>query len=73
MDRILEPEKLTRQALMPGSGSDPDLIRKVTEKLAAALEVQGFLIAVLPEERLQRTARAPPAGRGQHRRRGRGA
>jgi tetratricopeptide (TPR) repeat protein len=31
-------------------------LRKVTEKLAAVLEVQGFLIAVLPEERLTRTA-----------------
>ena len=41
---------------MPGSGTEPDVLRKVTEKLAAALEVQGFLIAVLPEEKLQRTA-----------------
>ena len=57
VDRILEQEKLTRQALLPGSGTDPDLVRKVTERLAAALEVQGFLVAVLPEERLQRTAR----------------
>ncbi|MCU0241511.1 MAG: PEGA domain-containing protein [Vicinamibacteria bacterium] len=55
VDRILESEKLTRRALLPNSGTDPDLIRKATEKLAAALEAQGFLLAVLPEERLQRT------------------
>ena len=42
---------------MPGRGHRRRTsIRKVTEKLAAALEVQGFLIAVLPEEKLQRTA-----------------
>jgi len=57
VDRMLEQERLTRQSLVPGSGSDPDLVRKVTDRLASALEVQGFLVAVLPEERLQRTAR----------------
>jgi tetratricopeptide (TPR) repeat protein len=56
VDRILEAENLTRKALLPGSGTEPDLVRKATEKLAAALEVQGFLIALLPGERLQRTA-----------------
>jgi tetratricopeptide (TPR) repeat protein len=56
VDRILDGERLVRKGLLPGSGTDPDLIRKVTDKLAVALEVQGFLIAVLPEERLQRTA-----------------
>ena len=56
VDRILEAEHVTRHGLVPGAGSDADVIRKVTEKLAQALEVQGFLIAVLPEERLQRTA-----------------
>ena len=57
VDRILEQEKATRLTLLPGSGVDPDQVRKVTERLATALEVQGFLLAVLPEERLQRTAR----------------
>jgi tetratricopeptide (TPR) repeat protein len=57
VDRMLEQDKLTRQALLPGAASDPDLVRKATERMAAALEVQGFLLAVLPEERLQRTAR----------------
>jgi tetratricopeptide (TPR) repeat protein len=56
VDRILEPEKVTRRGLVPGASTDLDVVRKVTEKLASALEVQGFLIAVLPEERLQRTA-----------------
>jgi tetratricopeptide (TPR) repeat protein len=56
VDRILDGERLVRKGLLPGAGTDPDLIRKVTEKMAAALDVQGFLIAVLPEERLQRTA-----------------
>jgi tetratricopeptide (TPR) repeat protein len=57
VDRMLEQDKLTRQSLLPGSGSDPDLVRKVTLRMATSLEVQGFMIAVLPEERLQRTAR----------------
>jgi tetratricopeptide (TPR) repeat protein len=57
VDRILDQEKLTRAGLLPEAGTDPDLIRKVTERLASALEVQGFLVALLPEERLQRTAR----------------
>ena len=57
VDRLLEQDKLTRKALLPGSGTDRDLVRKATARLASALEVQGFLVAVLPEERLQRTAR----------------
>jgi tetratricopeptide (TPR) repeat protein len=56
VDRILDSEKLTRKSLLPGGGAEPDLVKKVTEKLAAALEVQGFLLAVLPGEKLQRTA-----------------
>ncbi len=57
VDRILEQERATRASLVPSSAFDPDLVRRVTERLASALEVQGFLLAVLPEERLQRTAR----------------
>lgn len=56
VDRILDSEKMTRKALLPGGGAEPDLIRKATEKLASALEVQGFLVALLPGEKLQRTA-----------------
>jgi tetratricopeptide (TPR) repeat protein len=57
VDRILEQDSLARRGLLPGAGTDPDLVRKATERLAEALEAQGFLLAVLPEERLQRTAR----------------
>jgi len=57
VDRVLEAEKITRRQLVPGTGAaPPDAIRKVTESLAEKLEVQGFLLAILPEERLQRTA-----------------
>jgi tetratricopeptide (TPR) repeat protein len=56
VDRILEAEHVTRRALVPGSSTDPDVVRRVTERLASTLEVQGFLIAILPEEKLQRTA-----------------
>ncbi|MGE0456219.1 MAG: PEGA domain-containing protein [Vicinamibacteria bacterium] len=54
--RVLEGDGLTARGLVPGQGTEPDVLRRVGEKLAAALEVQGFLIAWLPEERLQRTA-----------------
>jgi tetratricopeptide (TPR) repeat protein len=57
VDRVLEQEKLTRRAFLPGSGTAPDVVRRVTEKLASTLEVQGFLAAELPDEKLQRTAR----------------
>jgi tetratricopeptide (TPR) repeat protein len=57
VDRLLEQDKLTRKDLLPGSATDPDLVRKATTRLASALEAQGFMVAVLPEERLQRTAR----------------
>jgi len=56
VDRTLEADKLTRRGLIPGPGADADVVRKVTEKLAATLEVQGFLVATLPDEKLQRTA-----------------
>jgi tetratricopeptide (TPR) repeat protein len=56
VDRALEAERLTRKQLVPGPGAaSPDVIRKVTESLAEKLEVQGFLLAILPDERLQRT------------------
>ena len=57
VDRVLAQEKLTRRAFQPGAGTDPDVVRRVTERLASTLEVQGFLAAELPEEKLQRTAR----------------
>ena len=57
VNRVLQQEQTTRQGLLPDAGGEPDVVRRVSEKLAAALEVQGFLLAVLPEERIQRTAR----------------
>jgi hypothetical protein len=57
VDRILESEKMKRRGLVDpqAQGGDVDAVRRVTEKLATALDVQGVLVAVLPEERLQRT------------------
>jgi hypothetical protein len=55
VDRILESEKLTRKSLLADSGADVDVLRRVTEKLKASLEVQGFLVGLLPDERLHRT------------------
>ena len=56
VDRTLLADNLTRKGLIPAPGADADVVRKVTEKLAATLEVQGFLVALLPDEKLQRTA-----------------
>jgi tetratricopeptide (TPR) repeat protein len=56
VDRVLEAERLTRRSFLPGSGAEPDALRRATEKLAAALEVQGFLLASVPDEQLQRNA-----------------
>jgi len=57
VDRVLDAEKITRRQLVPGAATaQPDAIRKVTESLAEKLEVQGFLLAILPDEKLQRTA-----------------
>jgi tetratricopeptide (TPR) repeat protein len=57
-DRILGQEGATRSSLLPGPDRAADLVRRVSDRLASALEVQGFVLAVLPEEdRLQRTAR----------------
>jgi tetratricopeptide (TPR) repeat protein len=55
--RVLAREEATRASLLPGGGTEGDLVRRLGERLAEALEVQGFLVGVLPEERLQRTAR----------------
>lgn len=57
VERALEADKLTRASLVAGAGVDPAAVRKVTERLARALEVQGFLLAVVPEEKLQRNVR----------------
>ncbi len=57
VDRVLDLEETTLAGLLPGSGNEPDFVRRVSERLAAALEVQGFIVGLLPEERLQRSAR----------------
>ncbi len=56
VDNVLAAEQMTRASLVRGGGATPDQVRRATEKLAAQLEVQGFLLAVLPDERLLRTA-----------------
>jgi tetratricopeptide (TPR) repeat protein len=56
VDRVLADESIGRADLIPDSGTSPDVLRRVTERLAAPpLEVQGFLIARLPDEKLLRT------------------
>ena len=55
VERTLASESLTPGGLIPGAGTPPDVLRRVTEKLASALEVQGFLVALLPDERLLRS------------------
>jgi len=55
MRRVLGGEGLRLVDLLPGAKTEVDVIRRVGDKLADALEVQGFLIASLPDERLIRT------------------
>lgn len=52
---LLEAEQMTLPDLLPRSSASAEAIRRATEKLAAGLEVQGFLIAQLLDERLLRT------------------
>ena len=52
---LIESEKVTLGELLPSSGTSPEAVRRATERLAAGLEVQGFLIAQLVDERLLRT------------------
>jgi tetratricopeptide (TPR) repeat protein len=64
VNRLLQAESLSLKSLVVGATRDTDdadsgrkgSVRKVTEKLAAQLEVQGFLVAVLPEQRVTQTA-----------------
>jgi tetratricopeptide (TPR) repeat protein len=53
VDNALDSERVTRLALAHGT-AEADAVRRVTEKLAASLEAQGFLVAVIPDERLVR-------------------
>ena len=54
--RLLSDERTELAQLVPGASAEPDVIRRVTERLAEALEVQGFLFAELEEQQLQRRA-----------------
>ena len=52
---LLEAEGVTLADLLPRSGANAETVKRATERLAAGLDVQGFLIAQLLEERLLRT------------------
>ncbi len=56
VERTLSADRLKLADLIPPAKPDPALVRRVFEKLAAALEVQGFLIGRIPEEQLARSA-----------------
>ena len=56
VDRTLNAERLNLANLLPPQKPDPALLRRILEKLAAALEVQGFLAGRIPEEQLTRSA-----------------
>jgi tetratricopeptide (TPR) repeat protein len=56
VERTLSGERLKLADLVPPAKPDPALVRRVFEKLAASLEVQGFLIGRIPEEQLARSA-----------------
>lgn len=54
--RVLRAEGVGLESLTAGGAAPPDVLRRLTERLAEVLEAQGFLVAELPDERLQRTA-----------------
>ncbi len=56
VERTLSADRLKLADLIPPAKPDPALVRRVFEKLAAALEVQGFLIGRIPDEQLARSA-----------------
>jgi tetratricopeptide (TPR) repeat protein len=56
VERLLGAEGLTLARMIPGGETAPDVIKRVGERVGTALDVQGFLIAYLPEEELQRSA-----------------
>ena len=64
VSRVLQQEQTTRSALLPGNGGEPDLVRRVSDRLGAALEVQGFVLGVLPDEQLLQNARLYLLARG---------
>jgi tetratricopeptide (TPR) repeat protein len=52
--RVLGSEGMRLNDLLPGASTEADVIRRVGDKLAEALDVQGFRVATLPDERLIR-------------------
>ncbi len=56
LEKTLAAERVRLADLLPPAKPDAALVRRVFEKLAAALDVQGFLVARIPEEALTRSA-----------------
>ncbi len=56
VEKTLSAERLKLVDLLPPGKPDQALVRRVFERLAAALEVQGFLVGRIPEEQLARSA-----------------
>jgi tetratricopeptide (TPR) repeat protein len=62
VNRLLQADALTLKSLVVATGGDDEdslrkaTVRKVTDRLAKQLEVQGFLVAVLPEQKVTQTA-----------------
>ena len=56
VDKTLATERLRLADLIPPAKPDPALVRRFFGRLAAALEVQGFLVGRIPEEQLSRGA-----------------
>jgi tetratricopeptide (TPR) repeat protein len=54
VNQILGSEGLTLADLLPRAGGDPERVRKASERIAAELDVQGFLIAALSEQQILR-------------------
>lgn len=56
VEKALAAERMKLADLLPPSTPDPALVRRVFEKLAIALEVQGFLVGRIAEEQITRSA-----------------
>lgn len=56
LEKTLAAERVRLADLLPPAVPDAALVRRVFEKLAAALDVQGFLVARIPEEAITRSA-----------------
>ena len=56
VDRALASDRVQLSDLIPPAKPDPAVLRRALERLAASLEVQGFLVGRIPEEQLARSA-----------------